>query len=393
MNCPVCQSIVKETSVFYRNDEAFLSVAWLPKTPLTNSGYGLIHLVKCECCDYVFNSAFDAKKSENLYMQDNYIVKLTASPRMSQALEEVFEFLKPHITTHRILEVAPGNGALAFALSKISDQVITIDPAPSAEASIKGLDAENIKHIRDFFSAESVESFCEEPFDLVVARHLIEHLPQPKGFLEDVFKALADDGSVYIECPNFNEIALSGRYYDIFHDHFGYFNRFSFEELCRTSGFKVVRSISLFKGQHMGFLLKKNLSAVVSPDRERGSEQLKLEALSLNRDRNNSMLNSERGEVAIWGAGAHGNAFINELEKNLRNKIVCCFDKDPSKTGRFLQDSPAEIIPPSFEKVSSFKMIIVAASLYEEDIVSEIRNMGFKGEIVKTAYMSETKNY
>jgi FlaA1/EpsC-like NDP-sugar epimerase len=98
----------------------------------------------------------------------------------------------------------------------------------------------------------------------------------------------------------------------------------------------------------------------------------------------NSILKTTK-KIAIYGAGGHGNCILNYLEKSIKSAIKLCFDKDKTKQNKYLQSSNIKITPPTTENLSSIDTILIASALYENEIVKDLRKIGFKGKILKTS--------
>jgi 2-polyprenyl-3-methyl-5-hydroxy-6-metoxy-1,4-benzoquinol methylase len=83
--------------------------------------------------------------------------------------------------------------------------------------------------------------FSDGEFDLVTLNHVLEHIHEPKPFLEEVRRVLKPDGLLFIAVPNVNGLKrywLGRNYHWIFHaDHFLHFSPTSLSRLLRRHGF------------------------------------------------------------------------------------------------------------------------------------------------------------
>ncbi|EOH2063743.1 hypothetical protein ACWE6N_000253 [Campylobacter jejuni] len=86
--------------------------------------------------------------------------------------------------------------------------------------------------------------------------------------------------------------------------------------------------------------------------------------------------------IAIYGSGAHGNTIITFIDNS--EKIKKCFDLDIRKQGMYLQNSSIMIQDPNIENFKNLEAIIIAAPLYEEEIIKSLREKGYKGDIIAT---------
>ncbi|EAH7543126.1 SAM-dependent methyltransferase, partial [Campylobacter jejuni] len=86
--------------------------------------------------------------------------------------------------------------------------------------------------------------------------------------------------------------------------------------------------------------------------------------------------------IAIYGSGAHGNTIITFIDNP--EKIKKCFDLDVRKQGMYLQNSSIIIQEPNIKNFKDLEAIIIAAPLYEKEIISSLREKGYKEDIITT---------
>jgi 2-polyprenyl-3-methyl-5-hydroxy-6-metoxy-1,4-benzoquinol methylase len=136
----------------------------------------------------------------------------------------------------RILDVGCATGALLSYLRGRGWQVTGVEISPCAEYARKerNLDARSLPLEENNFSPGR--------FDVVHASHLIEHLNNPRLFLDEAFRVLADDGRVFITTPNisgFQARLTGGRWRSAIFDHLYLFSKRTLASLLNDSGFKV----------------------------------------------------------------------------------------------------------------------------------------------------------
>ena len=83
----------------------------------------------------------------------------------------------------------------------------------------------------------------ENSIDKVYAKHIIEHLDEPRGFLKEIYRILKPGGSAFVETPHFScRVAYSEPQHKLFYSYF------MFDELLKGLDFKVLRQeITFFK--------------------------------------------------------------------------------------------------------------------------------------------------
>ncbi|PIR53878.1 hypothetical protein COU75_03860 [Candidatus Peregrinibacteria bacterium CG10_big_fil_rev_8_21_14_0_10_42_8] len=95
---------------------------------------------------------------------------------------------------------------------------------------------------------ESIETvnIPEGPFDIVTSFQVVEHVDNPVEFLMNLGKHMKDDGTLYIELPNLDDVLLSlydiPEYADFYYrePHLSYFSKKTLEDLVDKAGFEGV---------------------------------------------------------------------------------------------------------------------------------------------------------
>jgi SAM-dependent methyltransferase len=118
----------------------------------------------------------------------------------------------------------------------------------AAVAAAKGIEVHQIS-IRQFF-----ERFAERKWDVINAAYILEHIPDPAGFLIRLKNHLETDGIIIVELPNeFNPFQLAyikehklQPYWIALPDHLNYFDKQGIENLLQRTGFEVIHGETSF---------------------------------------------------------------------------------------------------------------------------------------------------
>ncbi|UWU97573.1 class I SAM-dependent methyltransferase [Campylobacter jejuni] len=383
MNCPLCHnSKIKETLFVARN--AFISSSKLDnlaqRKNLTGRGGATVTLTQCQICGYIYNSTFDLNKTSKEYQSEGYFSRKIVSRAMSNNIKMIKDKCLNYINKNSIcLEIAPGSGDMVNALIHDVKFIYTIDPSL---ISLEMKHIGNLKHIQGFFNYNILKDKLEYKIDFIMFRHLLEHINTPLGFLKDVVKLLENNGIIYIEVPNIEEIIEHKRFYDIFNDHCGYYQKNVLINTLKSLGCEFIDEIYLFRGQHMGLFFRKNTNI---HDINKLDFKLFDKNIYTSFQENIRKLNNllhDYNNIAIYGSGAHGNTIITFIDNP--EKIKKCFDLDIRKQGMYLQNSSIIIQEPNVKNFKDLEVIIIAASLYEEEIIKSLREKGYKGDIIAT---------
>lgn len=343
-------------------------------------GNNAITFTQCQDCGYIYNSTFDLNKISKEYQSEGYFSRKIVSKAMSNNIKTIKDKCLKYINKNSTcLEVAPGSGDMVNALIRNVKFMYTVDP------SLVSLEMENInnlKHIHGFFNFNILKDKLEYKIDFIMFRHLLEHINTPLGFLKDVVKLLENNGIIYIEVPNIEEIIEHKRFYDIFNDHCGYYQKNVLINTLKSLGCEFIDEIYLFRGQHMGLFFRKNTNI---HDINKLDFKLFDKNIYTSFQENIRKLNNllhDYNNIAIYGSGAHGNTIITFIDNP--EKIKKCFDLDVRKQGMYLQNSSIIIQEPNIKNFKDLEAIIIAAPLYEKEIISSLREKGYKEDIITT---------
>lgn len=143
------------------------------------------------------------------------------------------EFLHP---PGSVLEVGCQDGYI------LREMVRRFNPKVAAgiEPGLKKIDTLNgkITFYGDFFENCPIEP---ESFDTILSLFVLEHLSDPRSFLDSIYKAMTPDGQLIISVPNAEDRFRDGDPGVFVHEHISYFSENSIHSLFKVAGFKVVR--------------------------------------------------------------------------------------------------------------------------------------------------------
>jgi len=377
--CPLCGS------------ESFFPLIERPKVPvLLNRVYdnpddarrapvGKLDIVACKDCHFVFNRAFQP----NLITYDaNYdndqTYSQTFEAHMSAMARRVLDSL-PRRGQVAILEVGCGQGQFLEELQKQSfgrvATCIGCDPAWRGSASL-GTQIEPVPF--DAFSNLPMMT----KLDAIVCRHVIEHVPDPVGFLSAIRSSTPAGwtGRVFLETPSLEWILLKDAYHDFYYEHCNYFSSDALRLALARAGFGTEVIAAVFEGQY----LVADAVRGEGPDTAAvGGGPLGSHVTDL-RNRGDCFLASWNElfarrrmaePIAIWGAAAKGTTFANMFDPNAE-RISCLIDINPAKQRRFTPVTAHPICSPSEAIEREVKTIIVMNPKYKAEIQETLLQTG-----------------
>ncbi len=139
----------------------------------------------------------------------------------------------------RVLDIGCATGALLeFFAGKHGSAVQGVEVC--APAARYGIERRGIPiHIGTLEEA----AFPAEEFSLVHFSHVIEHIPDPRGFLSEVFRILASGGRAVVVTPDTAGLqarVFGRRWRSAIADHLHLFSRRGLARLLRDCGFSIV---------------------------------------------------------------------------------------------------------------------------------------------------------
>ncbi|MDR1031260.1 MAG: class I SAM-dependent methyltransferase [Treponema sp.] len=138
-----------------------------------------------------------------------------------------------------ILDVGCATGALLETLQNQGWETTGVEictPAQAYARQVRNLDVRALPLEANHFPAHT--------FDVVLASHLIEHLNDPRGFVQEVHRILLPGGYFLITTPNiggFQAWFFKNRWRSAIFDHLFLFSIKTLSQLLRSSGFEVVK--------------------------------------------------------------------------------------------------------------------------------------------------------
>lgn len=385
-HCPACGK--PECSAFFELPAVplFCNVLLSDAESAVNAARGNISLAFCPSCGLIFNSSFDAERMD---YRAGYENSLHFSPRFRDYAKRLAERLlnQYELRNKTILEIACGQGDFLRMLCEMGDnRGIGFDPSHAGRALAGGAE-DRLIFIRDYYSGK----YAHYQADLVVCRHMLEHLSRPKEFLQMLRNALGGDANttVFFEVPNSMHTLEKLAIWDIIYEHCLYLTPISMSLLFESCGFEVKSAEPAYEGQFLGLDAVPRTTDPVSKDRSRELEELArtVQDFPLRfeqkadhwRKQLNAIADRKRTTV-IWGAGSKGVTFLNVMKTGERIKYAV--DMNPRKRGMFIAGTGHEIVSPEDLKEIKPSIVLVMNAVYEEEVRRTTLGLGLDVDIV-----------
>lgn len=147
--------------------------------------------------------------------------------------------------TGKLLDIGCGNGAFlkSFGHSHPTWQMVGLEVREHNRITVESIPGV----VR--FCTKPIESLCEQ-FDLVVLVYVLEHVPNPVGYLKSIAKCLKPGGLLLIEVPD-----LKTSPFDILiADHCTHFMTDTLREVVSLAGFEALHVLANFIPKELSLL-------------------------------------------------------------------------------------------------------------------------------------------
>jgi SAM-dependent methyltransferase len=347
---------------------------------------GEIALVSCSGCGFVWNAAFDPSLVVyDVDYESDQSQSETFLSHMNAIADRVLAALPGEGAA--ILEIGCGQGAFLKLLAQRapSRQIVLHGIDPSYRGGVSSSDAVIWRRVMDddFIAGMNLK------YEIIIARHVIEHIPDPVRFFSLIRRAFAARNPpvrLLLETPSFEWIAKNRVLQDVFYEHVNYFTADTLSRALSRGGFHRVEICHVFDGQYLW------ASALAAGEDRCPSEDGKIDdALQLANAYGTSVgsefarwqeLLGDRTKTAVWGAGAKGVTFAQLIDPH-RLWIDCLIDLNPKKQGTFAPGSGHPIIAPSQAARRDIRRIVVMNPNYAGEVRAYLDEMGWNATLAQ----------
>jgi SAM-dependent methyltransferase len=355
---------------------------------------GDIVLGFCDACTLVHNLAFDPSL---LQYDQEYENSLHFSPRFQAYAEDLAVRLLAGQAAARadsdadtgidILEIGCGKGEfLGLLTADGRNRCVGFDASfepdklpPNPQLSIRS----------EFFSPDT----HRERADLLISRHVLEHIADPVAFVRDVGRGLKPGprAALFFEVPNGLWTLADLGIWDLIYEHCSYFTRPALAQVFRAAGFVPQRLTTSFENQFLCIEASPTASPADAfhPAADEIADIARL-ADAFGHQLEDKLAHWEsvlagihaRGEHAVvWGAGSKGVTFLNVLPSG--RHVTGVIDINPRKTGKHVAGTGQRIEPPEWLVSHPADVVLVMNPAYEGEIQARLAELGM-GSITRT---------
>ncbi|SDX00264.1 class I SAM-dependent methyltransferase [Thiocapsa roseopersicina] len=384
--CPVCGSSALTGCLRIEAMPTYCNVLWSSAGEAREASRGDIDLAFCRDCGHVFNRVFDPGLMD---YSEGYENSLHFSPKFNAYATALANRLveRYDIRGKDVIELGCGKGDFLAMICAAGDNRGTgFDK--SFESGREGAAAHpGLTFVQDYYS----KAYADRPADLVVCRHVLEHIQYPKAFLDALRETLdtRPDTLVYFEVPNALFTLRDLGIWDLIYEHCSYFTPGSLGRVFADSGFRVVEQNDAFEGQFLsiealparsgesGLLPEPEELAAVTLDVDAFAESYRAKVVEW---QSRLRLAKDAGKkTVVWGAGSKGVTFLNIVRESAAIDYIV--DLNPHKHGKYVPGTGQQVVSADFLVSYRPDQIIVMNEVYLDEIKNLLSESGVESDV------------
>nr|CRH07467.1 Protein of unknown function. Containing C-methyltransferase domain [Candidatus Magnetococcus massalia] len=373
-HCPSCQSDLLKTVFTHSGIPTNSCLLFDSAQEARQVSRGDFALHVCCRCGLYFNAAFDEALCR---YNGHYEETQSYSPTFRRYMESITkDLIQRHDLRHKkVLEIGCGKGEFLASLCERGENWGTgYDPSFRQDRH-PSPHAERLDFRAEYFTTGSKR----EPWDLIINRMTLEHVPDIAGFFAMVKATMQDHPAAlcYTQVPNSIQLITQGLVCDMLYEHCNYFTQSALSSALQQAGFAPGQTQISFGNQHLA--IEARVGQIAACNAADSSEQIEAQAaqfsqrLSRHIERWNHRLETFRKQqqrVIIWGSGSKATAFLDY--HHWQEELIAVVDINPNRHASYMAGSGHPIIAPQQ---------LIGDSPYASPDVVIIMNPNYRTEI------------
>jgi len=332
------------------------------------SPVGVLDMRRCMACGFAWNAVFDASLVD-------YSAEYESDQSLSAAyrthLDRVADTVEAALVGRddvNAVEIGCGQGQvlalLAGRLGARAASLVGFDPTFRPASKLPpGARVEPV-----YFTEASRHLIGAAP-DLVVTRHVIEHVADPLVFLRNIRAVCADGVPLVVETPNLQWILDNAVVQDLYYEHCSLFDAPALAAALAAAGFAVEAVGEAFGGQYLVAVARAGAPSSASRTAPvDNADYPARKAAAIARFEAALAADAAAGEVvALWGGASKGVTFAL-LVPDARRHLALAIDINPVRAGSFMPVTGIAVVPPQAARAAGVTKAYVMNPAYFAEI-------------------------
>lgn len=364
-DCPLCGSRDLFEMLSFETP-VMCNVLFSERQTARDADRGRLTLAYCQRCSHVFNSTFEEDK---VCYTPNYNSSLEHSAHFRAFAAALAERLNRSykLLGKTVVEIGCGKGEFLDRLCGVANaQGVGFDTSADDR---RMPNTSNVRFIRDYFN----ETYTDVRPDLLIGRHVLEHIAEPVQFLESLRRhpSIKPDTTFYFEMPNGLYTFRDHGIWDLIYEHVSYFTEASLSMAFERAGFELLDVGTSFSEQYI--YVEARPSPSRTSDIVRNHEGIKRLIESFGEIYQQKIKRwaqfvsrHDARETVVWGAGSKGITFVNAVPG--AEQLRALVDLNPRKQGRFAPLHGTPVVCPDDLSTEQPKSIIIMNPVYCDEI-------------------------
>jgi hypothetical protein len=339
-----------------------------------------INFVRCVECGHVFNPDF---RYDEVPYSEKPNLMFNRGARWSRFVEDtVVNLLAMVPAKPTIVEIGHGDASLLSAMAERcpDGRFCGFDPHGARGTH------RNLELRAELFDPSA--HLKELAPDIVVSRHVLEHLASPLAFLQHIAFAAAQASRAqlcYFEVPCIDRALAGRRSVDFYYEHNSQFTTESFKRMLARCG----AGLSSVRHGYDGEVIFAYVS-LGATRRQLDSADTASQFRAVTGDAVRCIQNelaeliSSGAKIAIWGGTGKSAAFINRYRLD-SDRFPNVVDSDAAKAGTFVPGTGQQIQAATVLKSNPADIVIIPPQWRARDIILEMERegIGFKRILIE----------
>jgi hypothetical protein len=343
-------------------------------------------LVTCRECGMTYDDVYFTEQQLEIYYQTNehYAASsLGGSGSSSEDNRQRYGRMLSELNLESkstIIEVGCGQGGFVAECLRQGYRAAGIEPSIKSRAIGEGMGLKIYRYLAEFRNENP-----KEKVNAVVLSHVLEHLLNPLGMLEEI-QRFAPEATIYLEVPDAQAYLGPNKvsWHELYFEHLNHFTREIFNHLA----FRASIGVSTLKGSFFSEKLNKSRCLILTGKFNQASTKMMCRSdLSAIQTRQlpplpGENLMSNGKPTALWGISQYAMLLMGSLRQ--LGKVDRLFDASPAKIGRKIRGVIVEDIKTTIKTLDKNTILIIPYSPYADQMYDELQGTGtFTGQIIR----------